>query len=252
MLNHRGGRKKKAYTKGSSSLIELIPPDYFNGSDDSLSNGSASAKSSPQSDKITIEPPRNKESITNTSNEQDPVSTAEGDPEEPAKKINRNVGFNQFSGKKKKVLSISPKTEDQPQEQIKDENTQLSDQPKDNFGFDDLLEKWNSYANRMKHEGKTNLHTTLTKYNPELKADCTVVIQIDNAVQEEVLSTEKMLLLDFLRKELNNFSIQIETSLADSESGNLLYTTRDKFEKIASRNPSLNKLKDSLGLDLDY
>ena len=104
----------------------------------------------------------------------------------------------------------------------------------------------------MKHEGKTNLHTTLTKYNPELKPDCTIVIQIDNSVQEEVLSTEKMELLDFLRKELNNFSIQIETSLADSESGTALYTTRDKFEKIASRNPSLNKLKDSLGLDLDY
>ena len=157
-----------------------------------------------------------------------------------------------MSIKKKKAISISPKTDEPSKEQVKEENIQLSDQPKNNFGFDDLLEKWNSYANRMKHEGKTNLHTTLTKYNPELKPDCTIVIQIDNSVQEEVLSTEKMELLDFLRKELNNFSIQIETSLADSESGTALYTTRDKFEKIASRNPSLNKLKDSLGLDLDY
>ena len=92
--------KKKAYTKSSNGLIELIPPDYLKGSNGSLSNGSTNVKSEHTSNTIDTAPSNNKESITNTSNKEDPVSTAEGDPEEPTKKINRNVGFNQLSVKK--------------------------------------------------------------------------------------------------------------------------------------------------------
>ena len=119
MLNHRGGRKKKAYTKSSNGLIELIPPDYLKGSNGSLSNGSTNVKSEHTSNTIDTAPSNNKESITSTSNKEDPVSTAEGDPEEPTKKINRNVGFNQLSVEKKKVLSISAKTDEQSKEQVK-------------------------------------------------------------------------------------------------------------------------------------
>lgn len=128
----------------------------------------------------------------------------------------------------------------------------LSNKPADKFGVDDLMNKWNSYANKIKNEGKTNLHATLTKHKPELKANYVIELMIDNAVQEEVLSTEKMDLMDYLRAELNNYQIQLKTVLAKTESGNALYTTRDKFEKLAEKNPSLNKLKDLLNLDLDY
>ncbi|MFT7613748.1 MAG: DNA polymerase-3 subunit gamma/tau [Parvicellaceae bacterium] len=112
--------------------------------------------------------------------------------------------------------------------------------------------KWNNYANRMKNNGKTNLHATLTKHKPELKPDFVIELSIDNTVQEEVLALEKMEFLDYLRNELNNFQIQLKTVLVKTESGNALYTTRDKFEKLAEKNPSLNKLKDLLNLDLDY
>ncbi len=128
----------------------------------------------------------------------------------------------------------------------------LSDKPREKFALDDLLEKWNSYANRVKNDGKTNLHATLTKHKPQLKSDFTIELTIDNSVQEEVLATEKMDLMDYLRGELNNYQIQLKTVLAKGEERNSLYTTRDRFEKLAEKNPSLNKLKDLLNLDLDY
>lgn len=179
-----------------------------------------------------------------------PGENRKAEHEASKKELNRNVGFN--STKRKSSLSINSILKDKGKEEKEKKDEDLSSKPKENFGVDDLMNKWNSYANRIKHDGKTNLHATLTKHKPELKPNFVIELTLDNTVQEEVLATEKMEFLDYLRSELNNYQIQLKTVLIKTESGNALYTTRDKFEKLAEKNPSLNKLKDLLNLDLDY
>ena len=248
MLNHCGGRKKKVPNNNFNQLIDLIPPG-FNGIPKKVIKQLEKEKEVDSNSN----PPVPNDGVPVASPEKaDQLSESIENTDETKKEINRNVGFNPLVSKKRNAISIKPELEPEKKEVQENPKESLSEGPADQFGYDDLVDKWNSYANRIKHEGKTSLHTTLTKYGPELKPNFIVQVKIDNSVQEEVLVIEKLALLEFLRTELNNHKIQLNTILSKSDSGNNLYTTRDKFEKIASKNPALNKLKDLLGLDLDY
>ena len=59
-------------------------------------------------------------------------------------------------------------------------------------------------------------------------------------------------LIDFLRKKLNNNSIQVVSIMAEHQSKKVAYTNKDKFEHLAEKNPILNQLKEKFGLDADF
>ena len=62
----------------------------------------------------------------------------------------------------------------------------------------------------------------------------------------------KSSLVDFLRKKLNNNSIQVVSVMKERQSKKVAYTNKDKFEHLAEKNPILNQLKDKFGLDSDF
>jgi DNA polymerase-3 subunit gamma/tau len=58
-------------------------------------------------------------------------------------------------------------------------------------------------------------------------------------------------LLDFLRGELRNQKIQLETNLIESVSQSKPYTAGDKYRVMVEKNPALKALKESLDLELE-
>ena len=164
----------------------------------------------------------------------------------------RNVSFNRNSSKKRTSLSINSMLQQKQEQEDVAKEEETAGKPSDKFAYDDFLDKWSRFANKAKNSGKTNLFATLTKHKPVLKPNYIIELTIDNTVQEELIQSEKMELMDFLRQELNNYQINLRTILTKTEEGRALYTTRDKFERLVEKNPSLLKLKDNLNLDLDY
>ena len=79
-----------------------------------------------------------------------------------------------------------------------------------------------------------------------------VELVIDNKVQEMEIKERKPELLEFLRNELRNSFIQVETRLAETQDDTTPYLPDEKFLAMAKKNPHLKKLKDKLELDLDY
>ena len=142
--------------------------------------------------------------------------------------------------KKKETVSV-----------VNDSAPAILERPLENFTKEQLVIKWKEYANKVSDQGKKQLHSTLLKREPELK-DTTILLMIDNKVQEEELNQEKSDLLGFLRKELSNYSIQLELVINTVVTEATAYTDQDKFKKMAEKNPLLNDLKKSLGLDFDY
>jgi DNA polymerase-3 subunit gamma/tau len=59
-------------------------------------------------------------------------------------------------------------------------------------------------------------------------------------------------MLDSIRKRLKNHTITIETEVDKVVSSKQAFTSKDKYEKLKEENPELEKLKNKLGLDLDY
>jgi DNA polymerase-3 subunit gamma/tau len=69
---------------------------------------------------------------------------------------------------------------------------------------------------------------------------------------EETINEDKMNLLGFLRKELNNYSIQINLVLTAAEEKTNLYTATDRYKWLLEKNPNLNKFRQAFDLDIGF
>ena len=54
-----------------------------------------------------------------------------------------------------------------------------------------------------------------------------------------------------MRKELNNYSVQLVTTITNNNSEKKLYTATDKFKRMAEKNPAINKLRQQFDLDIE-
>ena len=68
-----------------------------------------------------------------------------------------------------------------------------------------------------------------------------------------MVDEEKLNLLEFLRKQLNNFVIDLDITVNVGDAGvTRPYTQGQKFQYLVERNPALKKLKDKLDLEIDF
>jgi len=128
----------------------------------------------------------------------------------------------------------------------------LSGDSKADFNSDSLLRFWNTYAAKMKNEGKINIFTIMTSYPPRLLPDFVIELDIENKIQEDLLHTEKVELLNFLRTELKNFSIDLQTKLLEQIQKKRLYTSNEKYQHMLEKNPNLEEFRKRFNLDLDF
>ena len=149
------------------------------------------------------------------------------------------------------ISGIRKKLNDKEEQVQKQEELLISSNSK--FSSHLLLEKWNKFAEIKKKEGKMGLHTTLTKSSPILINDFNVDFHLDSEVQKMDLQKETQYLLEHLRKELNNGSIQIHLHVSEMENQKISqFTSRERFFQMAEKNPDLHLFKEEFDLDLEY
>ena len=90
------------------------------------------------------------------------------------------------------------------------------------------------------------------KHAPKLKDEHTIELQLDGAHQLEQLQETRSVLVDAIRKDLNNFSIQLETPVKEVVTAKKAYTPKEIYQHMVNENPNLEALRDALDLDLDY
>ena len=149
-----------------------------------------------------------------------------------------------ISGLRKQFNEIDEKVHKDEQELIKS-NSKFSSRL--------LEEKWMNFAETRKKEGKMGLYTTLSKTSPVLSNDFLVEFHLDSEVQKMELQNETQSLLDFLRKELNNGSIQLKLHVSALENQKISQlTSRERFFQMAEKNPDLHLFKEEFDLDIEY
>ncbi len=125
-------------------------------------------------------------------------------------------------------------------------------QAKTAFSIETLEKSWDKYANDLKEKGKTNLATSLLSKRPVLITESTIEFTINNKAIEESINDDKMNFLSYLRKELNNYSIQLNLVLSSAEDKTNLYTATDRYKRLAEKNPFINKFKHTFDLDIEF
>jgi hypothetical protein len=116
------------------------------------------------------------------------------------------------------------------------------------FNNDALGQKWNEFLTRL--DDRPNLQSTLSRI-PRIENEYKLVLEIDNSVQEDLISNIKPDLVVFLRKELRNSQIQLITKITETEKGKVIYTDSEKYLEMLKQNPNLELLKQKFKLDFE-
>jgi hypothetical protein len=114
------------------------------------------------------------------------------------------------------------------------------------FNEEQLKEKWTEFLTRL--DDRPSIKATLSIL-PKIQKDFTLVLEIDNRIQDELLVSVKPELVSWLRKELRNSKISLKTIVADIVREKVIYSDIEKYQEMANKNPDLALLKRTLNLD---
>jgi DNA polymerase III subunit gamma/tau len=119
------------------------------------------------------------------------------------------------------------------------------------FSQAELILFWDEFADNLKNDSP-HLYSTLKNSRPTILEDWHIGFALDNKVQEEELSIRKTEMMEFLRNRLNNYKIQLQTTISETKKNVKPYTDKEKFDLMAEKNPALRTLKDELDLEIEY
>ena len=122
---------------------------------------------------------------------------------------------------------------------------------KENFTMDSFLKHWSDYAAKIKADRNMSLFTIFTANAPVMLKPYEFEVVVANKVQENLFRDEKPSLMNYLRVGLKNFDIEVTTRVDEVKAAKRPYTTTEKYQHMASKNPQLAELKRRFNLDLD-
>lgn len=169
----------------------------------------------------------------------------------PPKPVTRNVDSLNFNlvgikSKPKPSASTSPiKINEEPVNFI------ISDIPDQPFGQNELEIVWKEYTDKLNKAGNKMLSTTLTHTLPKLCENNVVSYELQNSAQLSEIQNDKIELLGFLRKELQNKTIKIEFTVAEIAVQNRPFTNDEKLKFFEQENKDFALFKNKFDLRVD-
>ena len=76
-------------------------------------------------------------------------------------------------------------------------------------------------------------------------------IVVENKIQENLFKAEKPALLNFMRTQLRNFYLDVHPRVDEQVTVKRPYTSQEKFQYMAQKNPELLELRKKFNLDFD-
>ena len=119
------------------------------------------------------------------------------------------------------------------------------------FSPDDFLKHWHTFAARVKAEGKMNLFTIFSSEAPKMLRPYVFEVVIENKILEQEFRDDKPQLMNYLRKSLNNYDIEVNTRIDEQVRVKRPYTSQEKYQYMATKNPKLAELRQRFNLDFD-
>jgi len=122
---------------------------------------------------------------------------------------------------------------------------------KDDFSLDAFLKHWHTFAARVKAEGKMNLFTIFSSEAPKMLKPYVFEVVVENKILEQEFRDDKPQLMNYLRKSLNNYDIEVNTRIDEQVRIKRPYTSQEKYQYLATKNPKLVELRQRFNLDFD-
>lgn len=175
--------------------------------------------------------------------------------EPPSTKTTKtHIADQQATGRDSQLSKISLKINEKNQTadgKTDNDDQEVTERPTASFTYERFLEIWKKIALKYK-DSSPALFMAMTKNKPVLAKPERIELFVDNAIQLDLVGEKKPEILKTLHTELNNFNVDIIPKLSATKKKDIAYLPADKLQQLIKKNPAVEKLKNTFGLDLDY
>ena len=121
------------------------------------------------------------------------------------------------------------------------------------FTEEEFKEVWTNYLNKLENGGKSR-YTAFLKESPiNFASPIKVEIELKSQLESEMMEEERMDLIPFLRKTLQNFDLEINFTINKDRIVHLSRVSKsDQLKRMIDKKPELGDLVQGLGLEIDY
>ncbi|CAL2106331.1 DNA polymerase III subunit gamma/tau [Tenacibaculum sp. 190524A02b] len=165
------------------------------------------------------------------------------EPEKSEKPLLKNI--------KRRTSALSLKSIHQKKEfKGSTEEENYDNHPRTPFTQEDLKDAWKKYYFKLQDMGERSIAAIIASGEPQLRENFQVAFSLPNDLMKTQLDKGKPKLLRFIREKLNNYGVQIVITVNATVEKKFAYTPQEKYQKLKEKNPLLEKLKTTFGLDL--
>ncbi|MEI6898320.1 MAG: DNA polymerase III subunit gamma/tau [Bacteroidota bacterium] len=126
----------------------------------------------------------------------------------------------------------------------------LQVEPETPFSQEELDHQWGNYVATLPSES-AHLISSLKKNRPLLQPEFSIEFSVDNKLVEDELNQIRNEMVGYLRKTLDNTKINVLFKVIESNRVVKPYTDKEKFMRMAEKNPAILDLRDQLNLEID-
>lgn len=126
----------------------------------------------------------------------------------------------------------------------------LQDLPKEHFTLESLMQLWNQYAERLSQNGMMLMASLMGMTRPVLNGSI-INLELPNQGSKISFDENKYDLVNFLRKKLNNYDIEIHIVVNEQiKVVSKVMNSKDKYQHFTQLNPQIENLRQVFDLEL--
>lgn len=122
--------------------------------------------------------------------------------------------------------------------------------PTETFTEVAMQELWTTYGKRQDDKGERIIGSMFAMNIPTLGENHTLQLELPNESMKIDLENAQSGLLQFLYKQLSNYSITLQINVNEEASKKYAFTPQDKYDKLKEKNPLIEQLRATFDLDI--
>ena len=123
------------------------------------------------------------------------------------------------------------------------------DLPKEPVTQEALSKAWKAYTAKMDKKGEKIMASILQMDSPKLK-DTTIYLTYSNNTNKIELERAEFPLMAYLKKTLLNYDLKLDITVNEEIAKKYAFTPQEKYEKLKEKNPNIELLRKTFGLDI--
>jgi DNA polymerase-3 subunit gamma/tau len=152
---------------------------------------------------------------------------------------------------KKKTSAFSLASHEKQKQKEQEEQkkvVQKKELPTEEFSQEQLDLVWQKYIHHLEGRGYKILAGILRVDKPKLKENSIIHLVFPNQSMKSDLEKSQGMVLDFIKRELNNYSIEFNIEVNEKVTKKYAYTDQEKYAKLVEKNPAIETLRKTFDL----